>query len=58
MTCFKEIVWHILEGMEENNENPQHGLLTSGPRFKPGISRIRNRVANHCTETLDYYGYV
>jgi hypothetical protein len=54
---WREVVWpkfryrfqNLPRGTEENHETPQSGQPVSGPRFEPGISRIRIRCVNHST---------
>jgi hypothetical protein len=47
-TFFKVYYRTILGGPEKDHEE-QPVWSVSGPRFKPGTSRIRNGNANHCT---------
>jgi hypothetical protein len=39
-------------GIEEMNEEPQSVQTFSGPRFEPGIFRVRSRGINHMTVIL------
>jgi hypothetical protein len=38
-----------LDGLGKTTKNLKSGQPESGPRFEPGISRIRSRSVNHIT---------
>jgi hypothetical protein len=53
MSQFKVLSWNLPGRTEENYEKPQSEYLVSGPRFEPGISRIRSRRVSHSTAMFD-----
>jgi hypothetical protein len=46
-TEYEVLSRHSRRGTDKSHEKPQSGYPVSGPRFEPGIYRIRSRSVNH-----------